>query len=613
MTFKTTMLKKISLLILLVFGLTSTIQAQKKTKVFKLESYGVLPDQRENSAPLLEAALKKIKSEMVTADSVVIQFKKGRYDFHTDGAVRREYYISNHDQDNPKIVGIELEGFKNITIDGNGSDLIFHGRMLPLALIENNNVKIKNLSIDFEKPHIAQVKVVKNDTIAGSIIFETAPWVTYTIKDSIFYNAGEGWEMQPIAGIAFEEQTKRIVYNSGDIAVGTTGVSELSPGLIKAHHWKNSKLIPGTVVAMRSYHRPTPGIFIHKGENINFENVKVHYAEGMGLLAQLTENISLDGFEVALRGKDDPRYFTTQADATHFSSCKGVITSTDGLYEGMMDDAINIHGTYLKLLKKVDAHTVIAKYMHHQAYGFDWGYAGDSVQFIKSKTMDLWDHKNTIVSITPVRTTKNEPIKEFRIEFAEDLGNEIDPANFDIGIENLTWTPSVIFTGNTIRNNRARGALFSTPKPTLIANNLFDHTSGCAILLCGDSNGWYETGASTDVTIRDNKFVNALTSMYQFTSAIISIYPEIPDLGNQTSYFHSGIRIENNEFETFDHPILYAKSVNGLIFKNNTVITNQEYPPFHSNTNAILFERVLNAEVTDNTLNGKTIDLLNRE
>lgn len=430
------------------------------------------------------------------------------------------------------------------------------------------------------------------------------------IRDSIFYNKGEGWEMQPTSGIAFEESTKRILFNSGDIQVGSTSVSEVSPGLIKAHHWKNKSLIPGTVIAMRSYYRPTPGIFVHKGKNISFENVQVHYAEGMGLLAQLVENISLNGFDVSLRGKEDPRYFTTQADATHFSGCKGAIISVNGLYEGMMDDAINIHGTYLKLIKRIDERTVLAKYMHSQAYGFDWGYASDSVQFVKSKTMDLWNQKNKILTISPVRSDEKEPIKEFKIVFEKDLGNEIDPASFDIGIENLTWTPSVIFTGNTIRNNRARGALFSTPKATLVANNLFDHTSGCAILLCGDANGWYETGSCMNVIIRDNKFVNALTSMYQFTSAIISIYPEIPDLDGQKKYFHSGIRIENNEFETFDIPILYAKSVDGLTFKNNTITTNTEYPAFHSNKKPILLERVINADVRSNKLNGKTIDLL---
>lgn len=61
----------------------------------------------------------------------------------------------------------------------------------------------------------------------------------------------------------------------------------------------------------------------------------------MGLLAQLCENITLDRFNVCLKGPNDPRYFTTQADATHFSGCKGAIISKNGLYEGMMDDAIN--------------------------------------------------------------------------------------------------------------------------------------------------------------------------------------------------------------------------------------------------------------------------------
>ena len=52
--------------------------------------------------------------------------------------------------------------------------------------------------------------------------------------------------------------------------------------------------------------------------------------------------------------------------------------------------------------------------------------------------------------------------------------------------------------------------------------------------------GRYETGACRDVTIRRNRFVNALTSLYQFTEAVISIYPEIHDLEGQKEYFHGG-------------------------------------------------------------------------
>ena len=142
------------------------------------------------------------------------------------------------------------------------------------------------------------------------------------------------------------------------------------------------------------------------------------------------------------------------------------------------------------------------------------------------------------------------------------------------------------------------GALFSTPRRTVVEHNVFDHTSGTAILLCGDCNGWYETGACRDVRIRHNQFINALTSMYQFTNAVISIYPEIPDLDGQTQYFHGGnqeaIVIEENEFDVFDAPVLYAKSVDGLVFRNNVIKTNTEYKPFHFNQSRFWLQRVKN-------------------
>ena len=220
--------------------------------------------------------------------------------------------------------------------------------------------------------------------------------------------------------------------------------------------------------------------------------------------------------------------------------------------------------------------------------------------------MELWDQKNKIQSISVLREKASEPIREFKITLSTALDPAIDPTKMDIGIENLTWTPGVLFSGNTIRHNRARGALFSTPKKTLVENNLFDHTSGTAILLCGDANGWYETGSCHDIRIRKNTFINALTNMFQFTNAIISIYPEIPDLKNQQKYFHSHIIIEDNHFETFDKPILYAKSVNGLVFRNNQIKTNKEY---HWNKKPLFFERVANSSVSNNTVNGKQSDL----
>lgn len=592
-------MKLLSVLSLSLVLSCTTLSAQK---VYEISAFGLKANSSKNASPVLQKALAKIKAEYKEGEKVILRFPEGRYEFHEKGAAVREYYISNHDQTNPKKVGIALEDMKNLTLDGQGSEFVFHGRMLPVSLLRSENCLLKNFSIDFENPHIAQVKIVENDPQDG-IVFEPAPWVDYRIaKDSIFEAYGEGWTMRHSWGIAFDGDTKHLVYNTSDIVCPTKGASEVAPRRIHAPGWKDARLVPGTVVAMRGWGRPTPGIFLSHDVNTTIENVKVHYAEGMGLLAQLCENITLEKFGVCLKGDADPRYFTTQADATHFSGCKGKIVSCNGLYEGMMDDAINVHGTYLKVVKRVDDRTLVGRYMHGQSWGFEWGCPGDEVQFIRSNTMELVGKQNKIISIRPYDKEQTEGAREFLITFQEPVDQVINEQS-GFGIENLTWTPEVLFSGNVIRNNRARGSLFSTPRKTIVENNLFDHTSGAAILLCGDCNGWFETGACRHVIIRKNRFVNALTNLFQFTNAVISIYPEIPDLKGQQQYFHGGpeggIVIEDNEFETFDAPILYAKSVDGLVFRNNTIKLNTEYKPFHPNRNRFWLERVTNVTIAE--------------
>lgn len=575
--------------------LSMSLSAQR---IFEMERYGVQPDSKKDMSAKFQKALQKIRKEVKPGEAFVLRFESGQYHFYSDKAPQKTYYVSNHDQPNPKRIGLPLENLENMTLDGGGAKFIFHGTMLPLSLVQSENCTLQNFSIDFENPHISQIEIVKNEG-KGGMTFRVAPWVQYKISaDSVFHSYGTDWQLTPSSGIAFEKDTKHIVYNTGDLFYDMRGVKDLGNRLLHAPRWNDSRLKSGTIVALRSWDRPTPGVFLAESKNTTLKNVTVHYAQGMGLVAQLCDNIHMDAFRVCMDSTSG-RYFTTQADATHFSQCKGKIHSVNGFYEGMMDDAINVHGVYLKITERLDDHTLRARYMHGQAWGFDWGYVGDTVTFIRSQTMEYVDETNCIASITPVDAVAGKGMHEFTIRMEKPLPAEID-GKTPYGIENLTWTPEVYFAGNTIQNNRARGSLFSTPKKTLVEHNKFLNTSGSAILLCGDCNGWYETGACKDVTIRKNLFVNALTSMYQFTNAVISIYPEIPDLENQVKYFHRGsILIEDNEFRTFDAPILYVKSVQGLVYRNNRVLHNKDYQPFHWNKNRFLLEKVDKVQIQE--------------
>ena len=136
-----------------------------KGSAYDLSSYGLKPDTGANASPLMAKALQQIVAES-NSDTVRIFLPKGRYDFYPTGSSEREYFISNHDQDNPKQVGLAFENMKNVVFDGQGSELVFHGRMLPVSLVGSDNCTLKNFSIDFANPHISQVKVLENDTLA---------------------------------------------------------------------------------------------------------------------------------------------------------------------------------------------------------------------------------------------------------------------------------------------------------------------------------------------------------------------------------------------------------------------------------------------------------------
>lgn len=583
-------------------ALTLLMSACSGDGVIEMREYGIVPNTGENLSQKMQEALTDIKQKY-GEKKLTLLFETGRYDFYPEGAASKEYYISNHDQPNPKPVGLALEDWKNLTLDGGNADFIFHGRMLPISLVRSVNATLKNFQIDFEIPHITQIEIVENGD--QGMIFRTAPWVKAKVGENTHFESyGEGWRNYPQTGIAFDGKTKHVVYKTSDLWCPTNDTKQIDENTFHAPHWKDDRLVPGTIVAMRTYERPAPGIFMTECKDTRLENISIHYAEGMGLLAQVSENITLEKFNVCLRGEDDSRYFTTQADATHFSGCKGKIVSCHGLYEGMMDDAINVHGTYLKVVKRLDDKTVVGRYMHPQAYGFYWGGKGDQVQFVRSATMEVLDDLNEIADILPYDKESVHGAKEFKITFVNPLDSVISE-NEGFGIENLEWCPEVYFADNVIRNNRARGTLFSTPLKTVVERNIFDHTSGTAILLCGDCNGWYETGACRDVTIRDNKFINALTNLFQFTEAVISIYPEIPQLDSQQKYFHGGegtpgVVIENNYFETFDRPIVFAKSIDGLTFCNNTIVQNEDFPAFHSNQNRFRLLRTKNVVIKNN-------------
>lgn len=542
---------------------------------------GLLPNIEKDQTEVF----RKILSEARNCSAKEIVLEPGTYHFYAENALDMSLWISNHDQQTTQQVVLPLVDFRNLKIRGNGSTFIFHGKCLPVLFMDCENVTLEGVRIDFARPLYSEAKVLgfKDGKTVVSIDKNAFPYEIH--GDKLFF-VGENYPLQPIhSAIAFRAGTKNIVSNTADIGCGNT-VTVLSDGKIALHHdfsRDGDGVAVGDTLTLRTWWRPAPACVIYRAKDTVLRDVSIHSSFGMTLLAQRSENITIAGTKTAgaktsgmFPRPETGRVYSASADATHFSNVKGKVIIENSFFETMMDDAINVHSTCLDIAEILSGNTLRCRYRHGQAIGFELFESGEALRFIAGKTLE-----NSTETI-PVKTVRRISPTEVLITLTENVPANVKPGD---AVENADYQPEVIFRGNIVQNNRARGALFTTPRKVLVENNVFRNVAGSAILLAGDAQGWYESGACEDVIIRGNVFENNLTSRFQFTNAIISVYPEVRDLFAQKRYYHRNIEISGNVFITFDVPLLFAVSAEKIRFTNNKIHYNKNFkawkqPPF---------------------------------
>ncbi|KAA3608129.1 MAG: hypothetical protein DWQ01_13730 [Planctomycetota bacterium] len=544
----------------------------------RVTDFGVVPDSGADATAGVHRALQAARQ----GKNATLVFPPGVYDFFPSQEARHRWFLSNHDPDSPKAVSIPLCGFQGFRLEGEGAVWRFHGRLLPLAISDSQEVEVAGIRIDFPRPHHSQATVLRADGQRLELALSSE--YPYEIRDGALWMTGPFPAVPVWSCLEFEKESGRVAYRTGDLpfrgrvqSIGQGRIELLGSGLEPK---------PGNHLVLRHGGRPHPGILVQRSRDVRFTDVWVHQAEGMGWLVQDSERVAIRGGGVRIP-PDSDRVFTTSADATHFSHCRDWIRVEQALFEGMMDDAINVHGTYLKVVALEDGGGLRVSFMHHQSLGFDFARPGDPLRFVRSQTLDAYDQ-------AVVKQVRKLSDREFRLTFEGGRPPDCRPGDV---VENLAAYPEVLFSHNQIRNHRARGALFSSSKRIVIENNHFDHSSGSAILISGDAGSWYESGPCSEVWIRRNRFENCLTSLYQFTDAVIAIQPQIPDLEAQQRPYHQSIRIQENDFFTFDLPLLAARSVARLEFSGNRVRRNRAFPAFHPNAKVIHLEACPGAEI----------------
>jgi hypothetical protein len=248
----------------------------------------------------------------------------------------------------------------------------------------------------------------------------------------------------------------------------------------------------------------------------------------MGFVSQFTENITFQRVNVA-PPRETIRTCPAWADILHFSNCKGNILIDSCRFSGMQDDAINCHGTYLRIVEKTTSNQVLVRFMHPQTYGFPAFVPGDEVAVICGpKTREYPDNPRRKVT-----ALERKSDRDWLLTLDGDVPHFQDK---DV-IDNRTWHPNITVSNNHFSVAPVSGLNLLTPGKALVENNTFHRLRTCGVGMAVDSLSWFESAPVRDVLIRGNTFIECGVWVNPDLSVV---QPEEP--------IHENIRIIDNVF-----------------------------------------------------------------
>ena len=455
-----------------------------------------------------------------------------------------------------------LNGLNNVTLDFGGAVITLHGRIQPFIIDRCSGVTIKNVTVEFSRSPFTEFNIIENT--GNELRAKPKEKFPCRVENGYFIPYSENWENKSVHSHgcifiqAYDNESREgaglmVIYlgeeivelesppadNIPHIKVRSDGDEIIFKGKFP-ESWDSGKSI---VVAHEI--RDISSAASYHSKDICYENYRILNGAGMGFNAMYTENITLNSVRLEY---DELSHgiVTNAADGVHFVACKGKIEITDSVFEGTVDDALNIHANFYHTVK-AENNIIYARRssMSHglSAYTDVFG-VGDEIAVYHGRTME----EKARFTVKDVKITG-----EWTIELTVDKDTgELD--NEDL-IENLSTNPEVYFKNTRFAKSNAHLRLQSRGH---FAVENCDFT--LPILLTGDTNYWFESSPVRDLTIKNCRFIGE--------RATIRIIPEFTPT-KAAPFYHSGIKITDNSFDSVSP--LYARHAKDIVFKNNRI------------------------------------------
>lgn len=529
----------------------------------------------------------KVALAACTCEESILSFNQGEYHFWPDNAFEKFLFISNNDYGLKRII-FPLINRRKLTIDGGGSKFVFHGRILPILVEACSNICLKNFIIDYDRTFFTEGIVL--DAGEGFVDVEINEEIyPFRIdKGKIVFTACN-WESDYVHNILeFDKEKIAPIFDVRDNLIkGILNANYMGKGIVRLLGAFKKIADKGNILHMKHEKRLNPTVLLDNSYNLEVLDVTIYHSGTMGIIAQLCKDIVLQRVKVCIEA-GSKRMVSLNADATHFVNCRGNILIEECVFENQFDDAVNIHGNYLRIYSIIDEKTLILKIMHFQQNGVNIFRPGDKIAFVNP--LSLTEKEYGIVKDSIMI---NQELLFLYLE--EKLSENI---LLEDGVDNITAAPNVVIRNCKAGKNRGRGFLLKTPGKILVENN-YIYTEGSAIKICCDMRYWNESSQVKDLTIRNNH-LESINQKLVWGRAVIDIDSEIVEYCETGQYCTKGITIENNEFITKYKDVLYVSGTEDVTFRNNRIQILEDHKPIPNQLPSIGIKNCNNVKILDN-------------
>mgnify|MGYP002577171009 CR=1 FL=1 len=494
------------------------------TNVLKARDFGAIPNDGKDDT---QAIRKMFDAAEQNAKFV---FEKGVYDVGMDG--KGDYF--------------KLAKKSDILLDGNGAKFRLHrvGRLF--SLWEVKNAMLKNFSVETANLPFTGGEVV---AVAGDSLYMKA-LAPHKI----------GSDLAARAIIRYDPKNKRYDANLFNVSLGENNTAEKVDEDTLRIKYKGPYPNVGDAIVLRHQIYAGGVCSVGDSKNILIKGIRIYDCAGMGAHFSSSENIALDGFKVKPR---KGLWMSLTADATHFNSCRGSIEIINSEFEGMCDDATNIHGMYWQIesIKDKMLEMSYAKYRNQRISISSAPEAGDTLELPCPENYMRPTHfaKVESVSVSPDK-------KRIIVKTCDELPQWLAK---DMAVSVKEYRPKVRIENCRVGYVRPRGFLIQTTG-AVVKNCSFKDTVAMAILIEADLNTWGESAASDDILITDCVFENINSSKRNGEVAVFAsakFKKGLPFEGN----IHGKIAVKNCLFKNCGKDPVRLEYTSNPIIENNII------------------------------------------